>query len=174
MASGRPERVEGPTGREETTPMWPFRSNRSRELPAGAPRWPARGTGTTRVLFEHPDDHVREIISDKLQERGYEVLTCSGPGTPGSGQLSCPLLQQERCPAVSGADVIVSGLPLREPIARLILRRTKRDARGRPVIVVASQREADAHGNGLIDHRVSPLTVSELTEALDSLAPAAP
>lgn len=88
------------------------------------PSWPHVRTGRSRarVLVEHPDLAVRELLARGLMQHGYRTVTCAGPRT-GEPTATCPLLADESCPAVSGADVVVFGLDRRDPDNRRVLDR---------------------------------------------------
>ena len=65
-----------------------------------------RGT----VLLVESQDETRNMIGYWLEEAGYEVLLCPGPGEPdyvclGGRGLACPLAEP--------ADVVVLGMQLR-------------------------------------------------------------
>ena len=56
----------------------------------------------TRVLVVHHDIDIGDQEADSLRRLGYEITTCSGPGT-----FSCPVMRSEHCPDVHEADVLV-------------------------------------------------------------------
>jgi len=80
------------------------------------------GRGKAQVLVEHPDPAVRDLLARGLTQHGYRTVTCAGPGTDQPRAL-CPLLADEPCPAVSGADAVVFGLDQRDPDSRRVLDR---------------------------------------------------
>lgn len=84
------------------------RRKRSRQLLI--PTWSHSPPGV-RVLVEHPEPIAREFLAEGLQARGYAVVTCGGPSPEDlAGAVRCPLLDGESCPAVGGADVVVTSL----------------------------------------------------------------
>jgi hypothetical protein len=83
-----------------------------------------------RVLVE--DDHLALAISDfsLLQDAGFDVAYCSGPGhTP----RDCPILRGQQCDVLAGADAVLHGLDSGLGIAAAIGRRHPR------IAVVAEQ-----------------------------------
>ncbi len=134
------------------------------------PRWPEARVGV-RVLVEHPEPLVRDRLERELRERGYEVLSCAGPRPDREGAVSCPLLHQEHCPAVDGADVVVNGLLLQNASTRMVLRRARTQHPSLPVIVEAPGQVVEDHDGDLADAHLYPLSVERLTELLDELVP---
>lgn len=142
---------------------------RHRDPTTPVPEWDGPPDGT-RVLLEHPDPGVRGIVEDDLTAQGYEVLTCAGPGAAGESGTPCPVLRQETCPAVAGADVVVTGLPLQDARARLIVHRISRDDPDRPLIVEAPNQLVERYGHGAIEHHLFPLRMAPLSRMLDAVA----
>ena len=68
------------------------------------PHWfDERRPGRSPHLLVETDDPVLEISDFTLfHEAGFLVAQCSGPG---ADRLLCPLLRQERCHVMDGADV---------------------------------------------------------------------
>lgn len=135
---------------------------------AQPPRWPDGAAGT-RVLVEYPDPLVRDILERELRARGYQVLGCAGPRPDSEGGVSCPLLHQEHCPAVDGADVVINGLGLHKALTRIGLRRVRAQHPGLPVIVEAPQQAVEEHDGDLADAHLYPVTVERLTQLIDEL-----
>lgn len=106
------------------------------------PQWLETENRRPRVLVEHPDPAAQDVLARDLRRRGYEALTCGGPRAAGDARARCPLLLGERCPAVDGADVVVSGLPLSGSVERRIVQRLPGE--GRQVIVEASRQQAES------------------------------
>lgn len=131
-----------------------------------APAWGPERAGT-RVLLEHPDGAVRTVLQGRLAELGYDVLTCAGP----EGDVGCPLLRQQPCPAVDEADVVVTGL-VNGLVGRMITRRIRR--RRPEVLVVAEATEHLARQHEVLAdvHLVHPVCSRELLRTLQELAPA--
>lgn len=101
-----------------------------RELP---PFW--NGTEERpRILVEHPDPVVRAAYERVLGAHGYAVLTCSGPRPDGTGRVSCPVLRQEPCEAVEGANLVLCGLDPTQVINRVIRHRIEQPRPGGPVV----------------------------------------
>ena len=86
-------------------PLGTRRRHRTRAVP---PRWGPRGQ-RPRVLVEHPDLRVRQVLERSLADHGYDVMSCGGPDAAGL-ELACPALHDAPCPAVRGADAVVCGL----------------------------------------------------------------
>ena len=136
-----------------------------------APTWEEPVADTRRVLIEHPDPAAQDVLARGLEQHGYEVLTCGGPRAAGRTEVSCPLLRQEPCGAVDGADVVVSGLSPHTSTERLIIRRISQGHGPAQLVLEATPGEA----TGLIDTpaaaHVTPLTVSGLVDTLERLVP---
>lgn len=140
---------------------------RHRRMPRmSAPTWGQERAGT-RVLLEHPDGAVRTVVQDQLGKLGYDVLSCAGP----DGEVGCPLLRQQPCPAVEGADVVVTGL-VNEIAGRLITRRIQRRRPDVPVVAEATEQLARQHDVLADVHLVNPVCSRELLRTVQELAPA--
>lgn len=113
----------------------------------------------TRVLVEHGDPGVRDLVARDLQARGYDVRTCAGP----ERDVACPLLCQQSCPAIDGTDVVVSGL-IGRPRGRAITRRIRRQHPDTPVVVEATAWQVEQ--TDLDVHRVFPLFRESLADAI--------
>lgn len=148
-----------------------FLAGRGRQVHRSAPpRWTGTRVGV-RVLVEHPDPLVRARLERGLKERGYEVLSCAGPRPDHDGAVSCPLLHQEHCPAVDGADVVVNGLRLQDATTRIGLRRARTQHPVLPIIVAAPSQAVEGLDTDLADAHLHPLTVDRLAELIDELVP---
>lgn len=132
------------------------------------PHWPD-GRGGVRVLVEHSDPVIRDILERGLGDRGYEVLGCAGPRPDVDGAVSCPLLHQEHCPAIDGADIVVNGLRLETVITRMGLRRARTQRPELPFIVEAPEWVVEEHDGELTDAFLYPLTIGWLTRLIDEL-----
>ena len=68
------------------------------------------GPKTTRrvnVLLVEPDEDVRDRIGEWLEDEGFDVLACPGPGAP---QYTCVGSRAGSCPLEHDADVVVLNL----------------------------------------------------------------
>lgn len=137
--------------------MWPRRSGVSSPPPA----WGPEGTGKQRVLFEHQDGAVREVMARELSELGYEVRTCGGP----RDGIGCPVLQQQSCPAVEGADVVVTGL-LHDTRGRIIARRIRQHHPEVDLIAEATDWAAEQIDVPVAQRRLYPLRSETLSEMM--------
>lgn len=149
--------------------------SRRRTPRAEPPEW-TDAHERTRVLVEHPDPTVRDILERTLGDRGYEVLTCGGPRAEEDGAVSCPLLHQEHCPAIDGADLVTNGLPLHRPATRMMLRRLRAQHPDLPVVLEAPGQIAEQYDGDLADAHIYPLNVERLDLLIEHLAesPAVP
>lgn len=132
-----------------------------------APTWAGEPV-RTRILVEHPDPTVRDVLQRDLVAEGYEVLACGGPRPEDDRAASCPLLRQQPCPAVTGADVVVSGLSLTDHVSRIVLRRITRNSRP-PLILAARAHDIDAHADGITPHHLFPVDAREVSRLVDDL-----
>ena len=123
-----------------------------------------------RVLIEHPDPAAQDVLARGLQQHGYEVLTCGGPRAAGRTEVSCPLLRQEPCGAIDGADVVISGLSPHASTERLIIRRISQGQGARHLVLEATPDEAAGLLDAPADGHVTPLTVPGVVDALERLA----
>lgn len=144
--------------------MWP----RRRGGPSRPPEWgtqvgPERAG--RRVLFEHADGAVREVMARELSQLGYDVLTCGGP----RDAVGCPVLQQQPCPAVEGADVVVTGL-LNDERGRFIARRIRQHHPDIDLIAEATEWTAEQVDRPVANRRVFPLRSQSLAEMMGPAA----
>lgn len=132
------------------------------------PRWPEVDGGEgTRVLVEHADPVVGDILERELRARGYEVLTCAGPRPDAEDAVSCPLLHQEHCPAIDDADIVVNGLGLQDVNTRMMLRRARTQHPDLPVIVQAPDSIVEDHDGDLADAHLYPMAVERVVRLID-------
>lgn len=112
----------------------------------GAPQWPnGDRSGALRVLVEHAEPATRHSIARGLQAHGYEVVECGGPDADGPDPVGhCPVLSNEACPAVNGADVIVSGFNVGAEREGLIVRRIAESPGSPPMLVEATDWQVEA------------------------------
>lgn len=95
--------------------------------PAPGPAARTRG----RVLIENPHGVLVEGYEAALRAAGFEVGTCAGP----SAAEPCPLVAEQACPLVAGADVVVCGLDFSEPESRAVLGALRTHHGGAAVVV---------------------------------------
>ena len=114
------------------------------------PRWPRFDEeDLPRVLIEHPDPAGQRVLAEAFRERGYEALTCGGPQAAGVSVTDCPMLVDGHCPAVDGADVVVSSLHIGRGIEARIVEGIVADPTAPPVLLEASGwqlQQVDLHG----------------------------
>jgi hypothetical protein len=103
------------------------------------PAWPRFGDGEApRVLIEHPDPAAARFLADAFRRRGFDTLTCGGPAARGAGSVVCPLLTEGACPAVDGADVVVSSLQVNQGDEGRVVRGIVADPTAPPVLLEAT------------------------------------
>ena len=101
------------------------------------------GRDAATVLVVEPDEDVRDRIGAWLEEDGFEVIGCPGPGTPdyaciGSRSWSCPLEREadivvlDLCQA---SDLAMEGTPAEELLAWYVWK-------GHPVVALRHGRTA--------------------------------
>jgi hypothetical protein len=136
------------------------------------PHWPMdREHASVRVLVEHPDPLAQHILAVGLRELGYEVVTCGGPTAEGLTKVSCPVLRQEACPAVDGADVIVSSLPIGGPEG-IIVRRIAKDPGAPPIVLEATTWQISQYLEDVVAAcSVYPLSVEVAANAVSEVLP---
>ena len=130
----------------------------------GPPAWEAR-TGRRRVLIEHADAATRQRLETGLRARGYDTLSCPGPGQ----RDGCPLLGQTICPAVAQADVVVTGLADDGP-GRVVATTILYHYPDRPLLIEGGAEVRRNLDPALHDQLVERLEVDDivaLAEALD-------
>lgn len=114
------------------------------------PRWPRfDDEDRTRVLIEHPDPAGQRVLAEAFRARGYQALTCGGPQAAGVSVADCPMLTDGYCPAVDGADVVVSSLHIGRGLDARIVEGIVADPTGPPVLLEASGwqlQQADLQG----------------------------
>jgi hypothetical protein len=128
--------------------------------------WPPR-SGATRVLIENPDRADLAAHAFVLEEAGYEVATCRGPGTDDAREPGCPLIAGASCPLVDGADVVVTSSDLGACRAVLAAHR----AQGSPPVVFEAPEPARARWHDIAEGTLLlplPVTATSLREAVAS------
>ncbi len=114
-----------------------------RRRPRGAPpEWTGAADVRPRVLLEHRDPSVLDILSDGLEDEGFEVLTCGGPRPEVGPGTACPLLSGEACPGVDGADVVVTSLLVEDGEQGRIVVALTNLPEGPPVLLEATSLQA--------------------------------
>jgi hypothetical protein len=66
--------------------------------------------GMTRLLVVHPNPMVVWDRAAALEHAGYEVETCPGPAS-----TECPVLVDQACPLLDGADALIYDAALGAP-----------------------------------------------------------
>ena len=145
---------------------------RSRQKQLGPQPWP--WLGSPRVLIEDPEEAESLESVEALRRAGYAVAVCPGPIEASPGVCyRCPLVAQEECALVDGADVVVSSLGLDRPEDREVLETLKLRRPSKRLIVKASRYELERWPD-LVEGctvLVSPATPDELVAAVsDALA----
>jgi hypothetical protein len=116
-----------------------LRARRQVEVGGEAPTWPRFGDGEApRVLIEHPDPAAQRFLADAFRRRGFDTLTCGGPTAQGAASVSCPLLTEGACPAVDGADVVVSSLQVNQGYEGRVVRAIVEDPTAPPLLLEAT------------------------------------
>lgn len=136
----------------------PDRGDRDRWMP---PRWTMASDGR-RVLIEHASAEVRATLTQKLRERGFDTLSCAGPGEHGH----CPLVDQTVCPAVAGADAVVTGLADTGP-GRVIACTIHYQYPDRPLLIEGTPEMLRGLEPALREHGIYPLEADDVADALD-------
>ena len=117
---------------------WMRRSWRS----GAVPEWSGGRGARPRVLLEHRDPSVLDILGDGLEDEGFEVLTCGGPRPEVGPGTECPLLRGEVCPGVEGADVVVTSLLVEDDEQGRIVVALTNLPEGPPVLLEATSLQA--------------------------------
>lgn len=109
---------------------------------------------------------MREVMARELSDLGYEVRTCGGP----RDGVGCPMFQQQSCPAVEGADVVVTGL-LNDPRGRSIARGIRQHHPEVDLIAEATDWTAEQIDVPVAQRRVYPLRSETLSDMMGAPAP---
>lgn len=153
------------------------KSTRDRDTDA-VPHWPGeRREQALRVLVEHPDPVALDHIARGLRARGYEVVGCGGPDPAGPVHtLSCPVLNGQVCPAVDGADVIVSGLAVEGSSEGLIVQGIAENPGSPPMLVEATDWQVQAAFGDpeALTHRYPLGSVDDVATAIEDLRESMP
>lgn len=116
-----------------------LRIRRLVEAEGGWPVWPRFGDGEApRVLIEHPDPAAQRLLADAFRRRAFDTLTCGGPMAAAEGTTACPMLEHGACPAVDGADVVVTSLQVNQGLEGRVVRGIVTDPTAPPVLLEAS------------------------------------
>jgi hypothetical protein len=119
--------------------------------PAPGPAAGARG----RVLIENPHGVLVDAYEDALRAAGFEVGSCAGP----SAAEPCPLVTEEACPLVAGADVVVCGLDFDQPESRAVLDALRTHHGGAAVVVQVPDRQVGEVAPAAAGFRLVPASV---------------
>ncbi len=125
-----------------------------------SPVWPWFDDGDQpRVLIEHPDPAGQHLLAEAFRRRGYDTLTCGGPAAQGESSVSCPLLVHGSCPAVDGADVVVSSLQVNQGTEGQVVRRMVEDPNAPPLLLEATTWQmSQVELSGSVEARCYPFT----------------
>lgn len=118
--------------------------NRGPDPMAALPRpWAEAGDGP-RVVVENEDATWQWAATETLEAAGYEVACCGGPyHLP--HQL-CPLVTDDRCPLIDGADLVINGLGIGDPTNRAVLTALRTQREQTPVLVeIGTTQLAELH-----------------------------
>lgn len=124
-----------------------------------------------RVIVESRDFPRAEAQAAALLSAGMDPVVCTGPTADGGG---CPLLTDEPCPVVIGADAVVFDLDLERAEDRDVLRSLVVERPGLPIIteqdVGQARRHADVLGGCTVvlpfsARRTAEAVVAALTDA---------
>jgi hypothetical protein len=110
----------------------------------------------------------RGILERRLKASGYDALSCAGP-VDETNKVSCPLLRQEPCPAVDGADAIVSGLDFRRDANRLVAARIAKARPDCPLLLDTPDHITDEWAASFPFERVHRMTAPTLIRRLEAL-----
>lgn len=139
---------------------------------ATVPHWTGKPRGAVRVLVEHPEPAARRLLTTGLRDLGYEVVDCGGPGAiDAEHAVGCPVLAGDPCPAVDGADVIVSSLHLEGSDDGMIVRGIADDPASPPMLVEATDWQVgQAFGRAdAVSHLYPFVTVEGVAMAIEGL-----
>lgn len=142
-------------------PLPGWRRHRTRR---GPPGWEGVPPGR-RVLVEHADSRMREILTRRLQDHGYRVVTCAGPG--GTDPIAaCPALRDATCPAVDGADAVIFALDPDDDTNHRVVDHISRTRPLLPVIADTALHVATPPDDRVGSHRFYRTTVAPLVRRL--------
>ena len=97
-------------------------------------RWPDQRGDGARVAVECDDPDVASAAAAALTASGHEVAICVGP----DAHHRCPLLEQDRCSLVEGADVVVNLLGFGGDRRHRVLPRVRQRYPSTPIAAEAS------------------------------------
>jgi len=114
------------------------------------------GQSSERILVVDDDEDTCMLITDTLEENGYEVRTCS------SGEQALAILEQERF------DLILSDIRMPEMTGMDLLHRIRRKGLNAKVILMTAYASVesviDAMRGEAFDYLVKPFSLSELRQ----------
>ena len=67
-------------------------------------RYSSKGGAVTTVLLVESERLVRDVVADRLEEAGYQVIACPGPSAP---NYTCIGTRRNACPLEAATDVVV-------------------------------------------------------------------
>lgn len=102
--------------------------------PTAAPPHPWAAAGDApRVVVENEDAMWQWAATEMLEAAGYEVACCGGPHH--LPHQRCPLVTDDRCPLIDGADLVINGLGIDDPPNRAVLTALRTQREKTPVLV---------------------------------------
>lgn len=99
-----------------------------------------------RVVIESRRPAAAAALAGALTESGIDPVVCAGPDESGHG---CPLLADEPCALIEGADAVVYDLDLEQPADREVLRSLVVEHGGLPIVTERSTEEARQYRSSL-------------------------
>lgn len=132
------------------------------------PRFGSVRGGVPRVVVEECDPRLRDIAGSHLRRSGFEVALCGGPER--LSRRRCPVEEGGGCPAIDGADVVVSSLRRDTPRHVAVVAGLRRRYPDTPLLIVAPPLIAYRHRR-LLDGCavVARYDRAELAEAIGAL-----
>jgi hypothetical protein len=118
----------------------------------------------TRLLVVHPNPTVVWDRAAALELANYEVETCAGPA-----HADCPLMGDQPCPLLDGADALIYDTALGSPQEMRVLIAHLRDTYADlPLIVIGEGEVQVANADEARVRRVpSVQTVAQLTAVIE-------
>lgn len=123
--------------------------------------WPERTDWRARVLIENADSGEAWVMQKLLTDAAYDVQTCGGPDC--LKRHRCPLVTEEKCSLVEGADVVVHGLNLERPDQAAVLQAIRDRHPDTPVVVEVPTPIREKHANLLDGFTIVPMPATRET-----------